>query len=170
MRPLRIFLTWLVAISASAAIAGPTNAAQFLKRFKDWSTYSHEAEGKKICFATSQPKDMEPKDVKRDAVFFYVTMWPDSKLENEVSVRVGYPLKQGTAPVATIGAQRFNMIIEGDRAYATNRAEEARLVTALKRGRKMTINGVSKRGTPTTDVYSLSGVSAAIKNAAQACR
>ena len=160
----------LVAFALLVSAPMRADAAQFLKRFKDWSTYSHEADGKKICFATSQPKDMEPKNVKRDAVFFYVTMWPDSKLENEISVRVGYPLKAGTAPIATVGSQRFNLIIEGDRAYATNRAEEARLVNALRRGNKMTINGVSQRGTPTTDVYSLSGVTAAIKNAAEACR
>lgn len=39
----------------------------------------------------------------------------------------------------------------------------------MRRGRTMTVQGESRRGTISTDVYSLSGVTAAIDSAARAC-
>jgi hypothetical protein len=47
--------------------------------------------------------------------------------------------------------------------------QEAALVDALKAGLRLTIVGQSKRGTTTTDTYSLLGITAALNKMAAEC-
>ena len=56
----------------------------------------------------------------------------------------------------------------GDTAWAVPE-QEAGLVEAMKEGHEMTVEGLSTRGTVTTDTYSLSGVTAALAKAACEC-
>ena len=51
-----------------------------------------------------------------------------------------------------------------------NAAEEQRLVGAMKAGTRMTVKGVSQRGTNTSYSYSLSGITAALDAVAKACK
>jgi hypothetical protein len=46
---------------------------------------------------------------------------------------------------------------------------ESALVTALKNGANLTVTGTSKRGTVTTDTYSLIGITAALGRMAMEC-
>ncbi len=49
-------------------------------------------------------------------------------------------------------------------------AEEDRLVDALRKGADITIKGPSARGTETTDVFSLKGITQALDRVALDCR
>lgn len=62
------------------------------------------------------------------------------------------------------------MYAEGDGLWIRNAAEEARLVEALRAGAEAVVKGVSTRGTETTDVFSLKGVTQALDKVAQECR
>ena len=46
---------------------------------------------------------------------------------------------------------------------------ERNLVAAMRRGSKMVVKGRNNEGTETTDVYSLSGITAALKYVSQNC-
>ena len=52
---------------------------------------------------------------------------------------------------------------EGQAGGGGNAAEEPALVAAMKGGRSMTVKATSGRGTATSYSYSLSGISAALK-------
>lgn len=144
-------------------------ALQLKETYKDWAVYVHGAEAGKTCFAISKPKDMLPKGVNRGDVFFYVSSWPGDKIDNEVSIKVGYPLDSAAVPAAIIGADQFNLFAEGDKAFVADETKEVNLVEAMKKGATMIVKGRSKRGTLTTDKYSLSGISAALKRVEQEC-
>lgn len=155
--------------SISTAPAAYAQAATFLQQFNDWSSYVRDGSGDKICFAVSQPKDSEPKTVKRGQIVFYLTTWKKDNIKNQVSIKIGYPLKEGSKVSATIGPQSFSFFVKDDKAFIEKPGDQSRLVEAMKKGAKMIIKGTSKRGTLTTDIYSLSGITAALKHVAKSC-
>ena len=54
-------------------------------------------------------------------------------------------------------------------AWSNTPADDAKLVEAMRKGGKLTVKGVSSRGTETVDQFSLSGFTAAMKAISDAC-
>lgn len=161
----------LIALSTSATAAFAQGAATRVEQFKDWGAYVFNDPNRgKMCFAVSQPKDMEPKNVNRDPVYFFVTTRPREAVREEVNVITGYPYKEGSKTTIQVGSDTFTLYTSGDGAWLENAAEEARLVDAMRRGSSMVIRGTSSRGTLTVDTYSLSGVTAATQKALESCQ
>jgi invasion protein IalB len=168
---LKAVSAFLVMICAAAA-ALPA-AAQTGKRvgtYSDWSSYVAEQPKGKICFAASQPKAQEPKNINRDAAYFYVTTWPREGVKAEVSVKIGYPFKKGSEVKVTIGSSEFKLFTQSDRAFIADAGEERKLVEAMKKGASMQVQGTSERGTTVTDTFSLSGVSLALQALSESCQ
>lgn len=139
-----------------------------IKRFKDWTVYRAKSKDGQLCFVASTPKDTVPKGLNRGETYFYVTTWPKYKVKEEVSIKMGYPLKKKSTPTATIGAKNFTLYENGDKAYI-HTSLESELLKAMKAGQKLVLKATSQRGKTVTDVYSLSGVTAAMKAAVEAC-
>lgn len=159
----------IFALAATASFA--QGAATRVEQFKDWGAYVfNDPQRGKMCFAVSQPKDMEPKNVNRDPVYFFVTTRPKEGVREEVNVITGYPYKEGSKTSVQIGSDVFTLYTSGDGAWLENAAEEARLVNAMRRGSTMVVKGTSRRGTLTVDTYSLSGITAATKKALASCQ
>ena len=55
------------------------------------------------------------------------------------------------------------MFIKGKYAWVENAAEEPQLIAAMKAGSTMKVDAKSKRGNPTSYVFSLKGISAALE-------
>jgi len=62
------------------------------------------------------------------------------------------------------------MYAQNDGAWIKNAAEEPRLVEALRKSADVVVRGESAKGTKTTDVYSLKGLSQALDRVAQECK
>jgi invasion protein IalB len=166
MRVVSACLTAGLILSAAPAFAQTTKP---LQKFNDWQVFVHEAKGERVCFAATQPKDMEPKNVRRGSVFLYLTTWQKDGVRNEISVKIGYPLKPNSEPMAIVGSQKFKLFSKGDKAFMRDPADERKLIEAMKKGSILTLKGTSTRGTNTTDQYSLSGVGAAVASLGAAC-
>jgi invasion associated locus B (IalB) protein len=168
----RLFMIAAALLGTTAVAAAQPQAATSIGSFKQWNAYtSNEAEGK-MCFAASQPTDSkyEPTGVKgRDPVFFMITTIPAKKIKNEASTIIGYPFKEGSKATVDIDGTKFTMFTDKDSAWIENPAQESQLIDAMKKGKKMSVAGTSRRGTTTTDAYSLSGISAALDAIAKAC-
>ncbi|MTI43291.1 hypothetical protein JM93_03740 [Roseibium hamelinense] len=156
----------LVLSSAAAFAQTPT----LLKQHKDWAAYSLSSGSGKVCYALTKPTQMLPGDRNHGDVFFFVTSRPAEGVNSEPSLLVGYPLKAQSTVTADVDGNGFTLFTNNDGAWVENAATEAQLVAAMKAGREMTVRGESSRGTKTTYRFSLSGVTAAIDTAAQACR
>jgi invasion protein IalB len=144
-------------------------AQTLLGSSRDWDAFV-VTEGKtKSCYMRAAPSKTEPAGAKRSEIYLFVTHRPASKVVNEVSVIVGYPFKPGSAATLSIGKQNFTLFTEGDGAWVEKPADEARVIAAMKQGDRLTLSGVSARGTKTTDTYSLAGFSAALKTINKAC-
>ncbi len=163
----------IVLIAAAFVVAGPAMAGvdpEHLGDFGNWSAYTHKTKSGKVCFVISEPKEKLPKRVNRDPVYFLVTNRPKEKAKNEVSIITGYPYKVDSITTARIGDKSFKLYTKGDGAWVDSTKNERSLIKAMKLGKSMTVKGTSKRGTVTTDKYSLSGVTKAIGTIDKACR
>ena len=157
--------SFAAALSCSSAWAeNPT----LLEKYKEWSAYAAPGTPK-VCFALSQPKQSTPKGAKRGPIFFYISRWPADGVQNEVSVKMGYPFGEGAKVTANIGGTKFELFTKDEGAFVEKTEAEANLVEAMKKGSTMKIDGKSARGTATSDTYSLEGLSDALDRIAKEC-
>ena len=94
--------------------AAAANSPTLLGAFKNWSAYTIETGGTKVCYALSQPKSTSPKNVKRDPVFFLISDWPARKAKGEPEVVPGYPYKKGSKVTAQVGSDKFTFFTQND--------------------------------------------------------
>ena len=146
------------------------SAPKLLGEFDKWASYAYESKSGRVCHAISQPEDKEPKNVNRDPVYFFVSHRPKEGVRNEVSVITGYPYKPGSTTSGAIGPDKYSMFTKGDGAWIDGKETEAKVVDSMKRGSSMIVKGTSRRGTLTTDKYSLAGVTKALDRIAAECK
>ncbi len=158
-------------ILTAATAMTPAQAATSIGSFNQWNAYtSNESDGK-ICFVASQPQDSKysQRISGRDPAFFMVTRIPAKKVINETSTIIGYPFKDGSKVTVDVDGTKFTMFTDKDSAWIEDPSQEPALVEAMKKGHSMTVSGTSRRGTTSTDTYSLSGITAAMKKITDEC-
>ncbi len=157
--------------AAKHAAAAGSEEPTLVGQFGAWGAYVAAPSGKKVCFALAKPSSSKtnPPNRPRDPAYAFISTRPAEKVVNEVSVMIGYPLKPGSDPTMEIGSAKFDMYAQGDGLWIKNAAEEGRLVDALRKGADVTVKGESSRGTQTTDVFSLKGLTQALDKLGQEC-
>jgi invasion protein IalB len=156
---------FITALSCTSAWA---DDPALLQKYKEWSAYA-AAGTPKVCFALSQPKSVTPKKIKRGPVYFYISRWPADGVTNEVSVKMGYPFGEGAKATLTVGTTKFDLFTKEEGAFVEKTDTETSLIDTMKKGSTMKIDGKSARGTATSDVYSLDGLSDALARIAKEC-
>lgn len=167
----KLVKTGLATLFLAVSFVAPASAQApaLVGQDKDWAVFSATVDGGNTCFVVSQPKDMEPKNVNRDAVYFFITQRPKDNVRNQVSVVTGYTYEGGSKTVVEIGSEKFTLFTKDNKAWIEDIQQQSNLIAAMKRGSTMIVRGRSSRGTNTTDTYSLSGITAAIARLASAC-
>ncbi|CAA0101714.1 Uncharacterised protein [Starkeya nomas] len=153
-----------------ATSAGAQGAPKLVGQFGDWGVYVDTSGSGKICYALSQPKSRQPSGLTRDPAYFFISTRTAENVRGEVSVVMGFPLKEGTDATLTIGPANFGLYTRGTGAWVRNVAEEKKLIDTMRKGRDVVVKSTSVRGNVTTDTYSLNGISAAVDRATQECR
>ena len=156
------------AAKPAAGSAEPTLIGQY----GNWGAYVASPGGKKVCFALAKPSSSKtnPPNRPRDPAYAFVSTRPAEKVKNEVSIMIGYPLKPGADSMIEIGKAKYAMYAQGDGLWIRNAAEEDRMVEAMRKGAEAVVTGVSTRGTESTDVFSLKGLSQALDKVAEDCK
>lgn len=154
--------------AAAAGSAEPTLVGQF----GTWGAYTATPNGKKVCFALAKPSSSKtnPANRPRDPAYVFVSTRPAEKVNNEVSVMIGYQLKPGSESTLVVGGATFAMYTQGDGLWIKNAAEEERMVEAMRKAGDATVKGVSAKGTETTDTFALKGLAQALDKLGQTCR
>src|SRR6478609_959271 len=147
-----------------AAVAGGAEPT-LIGQFGTWGAYSAAPNGKKVCFALAKPSNRP-----RDPAYAFVSTRPAEKVNNEVSVMIGYALKPGSESSVEVGGAAFAMYTQGDGLWIKNAAEEERMVEAMRKSADLVVKGVSAKGTETTDTFSLKGLAQALDKIGQDCR
>lgn len=154
-----------------AAVAGGAEPT-LIGQFGTWGAYAATPNGKKVCFALAKPSSSKtnPPNRPRDPAYAFVSTRPAEKVNNEVSVMIGYALKPGSESTVEVGGASYAMYTQGDGLWIKNAAEEERMVEAMRKSADLVVKGVSAKGTETTDTFSLKGLAQALDKIAQDCR
>ena len=165
-------------LALAPALPALAQASKPVATHTDWSVFV--AGEPKECYIVSPPKSSTAKrdgkavEVDRGDIRLFVTFRPAEKVVGEVSFNAGYPFRSSGTVDVKVGGETFGMN-PGPApdaqtwAWPASPAEDAKIVSALKRGSSATVTGVSARGTTTVDTFSLSGFTAAVGDAEKRC-
>ncbi len=138
-------------------------------RFGEWDVFTTAGKSK-TCYTLARPKERAPASLKRDDAYVFISNRPAENVTNEVSVIMGFAMKDGSEPSADIGGTAFQLVAKGSNAWLKNPAEEGKFVEALKRGSKLVVKASSTKGHASTDTYSLAGISDALARIRKECQ
>ena len=167
-----------VAITAQVALATlPALAQDSTNRVAtktDWSVFTEDKPSKE-CWGVSSPKqsvntrDGAAVSVKRSDILLFITFRP-GQAAGEVSFTGGYTFAKDSKIDVDVGGTKFQMFSDGEWAWTSGPADDAKLMAALKAGSEATLTAHSAKGTQTKDTFSLNGFSAAMTEAAGRCK
>ena len=166
----RIALATLGLYAALAAAVAQSSGPTLLGTFDAWEAYKNADARGAVCWAVTQPQSKEPATAKRDPIYFIITTWPKAGISNEPSIVIGYQFKDASQATVEVGSDKFNFFTKADGAWLQGKPDEQRLIAALRGSSEMRVKGFSKRGTLTTDTYSLKGLSAALDKMSEGCK
>ncbi|HEX2135499.1 MAG TPA: hypothetical protein VHG30_06260 [Microvirga sp.] len=144
------------------------SGATLVASFGEWGVYTAQTGRTKICYALTQPKDRQPKNVNRDPAYLFVSFRPAENVRNEVALVMGFPTREDSAE-ATIGSAKYALLTKDQHAWLKNPAEEGQAITTMARSQNILVKAQSSRGTQLTDRYSLSGFGQALERARKEC-
>ena len=89
----------------AAAVAGGSKPT-LLGQYGDWGAYSATPGGKKVCFAIAKPATSEttPPGKSRNPSYMFISTRPADKVNNEVSIIIGYPFKPNSDATVAVGS------------------------------------------------------------------
>ena len=158
---------------ASGAIAQDRSTGWIAEK-DDWSAFVED--DPTDCWSASTPSEdsVNSRDgrivaVSRSATQLMVLYQPSSGLKGQVTFTGGYPFASGSTVNVNINGNEFEMFTQGEWAWPATPADDAKIVTAMKRGASAVITGVSSRGTATKDTFSLLGFTAMVELAERRC-
>jgi len=155
---------------AAAAASPGQGQAMLLETAGKWQAFSSQQGRSKVCYALSKAETRIPANLKDVEGLLFVSSRPGEGVRNEISFVMNFDLKEGVEHQAIVGNERFALVAKGQNMWLKNPAEEPRMLDSLRRGSGLEIKGTSKRGNPTSDKYSLAGISQIVKRAEEACK
>ena len=172
--------SWITRTSLAAALAvaatGAFAQAQSTNRVganTDWSVFVES--NPKECWSVSSPKetinsrDGRNVEVKRSDILLFVFNSPGSGVTGQVTFTGGYPFASGSTVNMNISGTEFELFIEGEWAWPATPADDAKIITAMKRGSSAIMTARSGRGTQTKDTFSLLGFTASVEESEKRC-
>jgi hypothetical protein len=146
-----------------------TPVPHFVGSHRDWNVYRFRDAEETICYIASEPKKQEGNYTRRDPPAVVVTRRPGARVLYEVSVDPGYAYLDGSDVEIQIDRRRFLLFTRGEHAWARQEEDDRNLISAMRRGVKMTVSGTSSKNTYSLDTYSLVGFTAAYDAMVDAC-
>lgn len=143
-----------------------------LGQYGDWGAYTATPGGRKICFAIAKASTSEtdPPGKSRNPPYLFVSTRPADKVNNELSITIGYPFKPASEATVDVGSSSFALYTQQDGAWIKNAAEETHVVDAMRSAQNAVVKGMSARGTHSTDTFSLRGFAQALDRSDQDCK
>ena len=170
---LRTALAAALALALAAPAQAQDQSTNRVAAETDWSVFVESDPTE--CWAVSAPKEtVNTRDgrvvaVRRSDILLFVSYRPGSNVAGEVSFTGGYPFAQGSTVSMDIGGATFELFTEGEWAWPADPAQDAQIISAMKRGANAKLTARSSRGTRTEDTFSLLGFTAALDEASKRC-
>ena len=118
------------------------------------------------CFIGSAPVETDLPESKQRGVTYILVYRINKSKDAIVQIAAGYPYKKDQNVDVTIDNVQFDFYSDDDTAWSN---DDNKVIFAMKKGIKLTVNGESSRGTKTTDIYTLKGFTAAYNQLFKDC-
>ena len=161
----KIFIIIIFTIFSFNAFA---NTPRSTGKYKNWESFVAETEKGKICFAQTLPTKRAPGAIKREESKLFVTFRPGENIKDEVSITSGHEYKSSSV-TARSGKNNFSFFSQNNFAWLLDEREEQKLIKTMKRATDLMIKANSKKGTQSTDHYSMMGFTKAYNTAKKNC-
>ncbi|MCC6006870.1 MAG: hypothetical protein JJU40_04250 [Rhodobacteraceae bacterium] len=163
----------VVLAGLAAGAASAQDSSNRVAAMTDWSVFV-ESDPTECWVVSTARESTNTRDgrnvaVRRGDILWFVSYRPGSDVAGEVAFTGGYPYRSGSTVQVTIGDATFELFTDGDWAWPAAPGDDARLITAMKRGAEAEVVGFSARGTRTADTFSLFGFTAAVEEAERRC-
>lgn len=158
-----------IALTLCAANA-MAQEVKVLGTFGKWVAQTYKENGKPVCFMSVKPDSSEGNYKARGEVLFMVTHRPAEQAFDVVSIAAGYQYLPDSDAVLSVNGKRFNLFTNGERAWARDVQTDKAAVQLLVKGKTFAVKGTSSRNNVTTDVFPLSGFTAAHQSITDACK
>ena len=162
-----------VAGMATSAIAQQATSTNRVAAKTDWSVFVEDDPTE--CWSVSAPKETvntrggRVVSVRRSDILLFVFYRPNAEVKGQITFTGGYPFASGSTVNLAVDGNEFELFTEGEWAWPATAADDAKIVTAMKRGSEAVLTARSERGTQTKDTFSLLGFTAAIEDAEKRC-
>jgi len=168
---MKYFTLFIVTILGLSLLSLNTQASEpkLIGTFGDWSAYKFLENGNNVCYMASQPKTDVGNYTRRGDIFALITHRPAEKTRDVFSYIAGYPYKNDSDVTIQVNGKTFKLFTQDETAWTPDAEGDLALSRAIRAGSKMIVKGMSKRGTKTTDTYSLKGSSKAYSAISKAC-
>lgn len=162
MDGIRILILSLLCILLAPA------GAEVIGVYRDWTAVTVKDGAKRTCMIWSQPRKSQGFKGKRGEVFAFVTHLPQEKRLNRVSFEAGFPLSAELK--VNVDDRHFALSAAGTGAWTRTVADDLALISAMRAGTSMTVEGKTREGGMVRDRYSLYGFTAAYSAINAACK
>ena len=159
--------------AAAAALCASNAMAQEVKvlgTFGKWVAQTYQENGKPVCFMSVKPDSSEGNYRARGEILFMVTHRPAEQAFDVLSIASGYQYLPDSDAVLSVNGKRFNLFTNGERAWSRDVQTDKAAVQLFIKGRTFTIRGTSSRNNVTTEVFPLTGFTAAHQSITDACK
>ncbi len=160
-----------MAIGAPALAATPAAAPKQLGEFHAWTAYTITDGKGEVCYVVGSPKAEEPAKAKREA-HLLVTHRPADKAFNVVSVEPGpnFAFAKGSDVTVAVDKQSFDFFTASDTAWSRDSDTDKAVVTAMSKGKELTVKAKPAKGAEVSDSYMLAGFGEALAAIDKACK
>jgi hypothetical protein len=129
--------------------------------FRDWSAYSASEGAGALCFALSKPTSVSPTPDGYTEAYLYLTTRPGEGVRNEFNLVAGYTFAPDSLAQVRISGVSFDLFTEADAAWLLDSSQADALASAMRAGSTLEVDGTSDKGIKVTQLFSLSGATAA---------
>ena len=148
-----------------ALVAGPAVARESLGIFDRWGAFTDPSPRR--CYAIAQP--FTSGGASRWRPFASIATWPGQGARNQLHIRLSRERDPRARVTLSVGERRFALVAGSADAWAPDKRTDAAVVAAIRSGRSMSVETLSKSGAPFADVYALRGAATAIDAASLGC-
>lgn len=157
----------------ATAVSAQQQSSNRVAAKTDWSVFVEDNPTE--CWSVSAPKEtVNTQDgravaVRRGDILLFVFYRPAAGVKGQLTFTGGYPFADGSTVNLKVGESTFELFSDGEWAWPATAEDDAKIITAMKRGTDAVLTGRSGRGTQTKDTFSLLGFTAAVEDAAKRC-
>ena len=175
-RSFSVLLSLVATLALGATLSAPPSAmaqdGEVIGESGKWRALRAGSGDNQVCFITSEPTKLEGEYDRsnRGETRVFVTHHGGSPDERGVVSSVaGYRFKEGEEVLFNIDGKKFSLFSVDTRAWTAKPQHDRDVITAMKRGNRLKVTGVSIRGNTTIDTYSLTGFTKAMGIIDKAC-